>query len=40
MLHRNSGHMYFLWFSQATIITIEDFVIWLGGRMGIKKTSK
>lgn len=40
MIHRNSGSMYFLWFCQAAMITIEDFVIWLGGKVGIKKNSK
>ncbi|KAH8807191.1 hypothetical protein F5884DRAFT_879942 [Xylogone sp. PMI_703] len=39
LLHRNTGSMYFLWFSQAVIITVEDFVIWLGGKAGIKKTT-
>lgn len=39
-LHRSSGSMYFLWISQATMITIEDFIKWLGGKAGIKKNSK
>ncbi|KAF3395633.1 O-Mevalon transferase yanI [Talaromyces pinophilus] len=39
MIHRNSGSMYFLWFCQAAMITIEDFIIWVGGKAGIPKNT-
>lgn len=30
------GGMYVLWMSQAVVVTLEDFVIWLGKRYGVE----
>lgn len=34
MIFRRSGGMYTLWLSQAIVITLEDFIIFLGKRAG------
>ena len=40
LVHRNASGMYKMWMSQACIILVEDFVIYLGKKAGFKKNGK
>ncbi|EKG10411.1 Cytochrome P450 [Macrophomina phaseolina MS6] len=39
LISRTHGDMYWLWLSQATVIMLEDFVIWLGKKAGVRDSA-